>query len=132
MHVDKVLAYFPDAKRSGTGWTVRCPAHDDRTPSLTISTGNDGRTLLKCHAGCRTDDVLSEIGLSFRDLYPTPLTATPPTLRSSPSTPTTYDYCDVDATFLTQIVRLANKSFYAQSKPDGEHWIKKAANKRVP
>ena len=52
MHVDEVLTCFPGAKRSGAGWTVRCPAHDDGTPSLTISTGNDGRTLLKCHAGC--------------------------------------------------------------------------------
>jgi hypothetical protein len=29
-----------------------CPCHDDRTPSLHVSTSNDGRTLLHCHAGC--------------------------------------------------------------------------------
>jgi putative DNA primase/helicase len=133
MHVDEVLAYFPDAKRSGTGWTVRCPAHDDRTPSLTISTGNGGRTLLKCHAGCRTEDVLSELGLSFRDLYPTPETVTTPTLRSSPSMPTTYDYRDVDGTLLHQVVRGVDKSFRQRSPGSGSNeWVWKASGWRVP
>jgi hypothetical protein len=35
-----------------------CPAHDDRAPSLSISEGDDGRTLLKCHAGCSTADIV--------------------------------------------------------------------------
>ena len=119
MHVDEVLTCFPDAKRSGAGWTVQCPAHDDHTPSLTISTGDGGRTLLKCHAGCKTDDVLSKIGLSFRDLYPTPATVTTPTLRSSPSTPTTYDYRDESGTLLYQKVRLEPKDFRLR-RPDGQ------------
>jgi len=132
MDIYEIARQLSYVRWQGDTFMARCPAHEDQTPSLSGKSGDDGRTLLKCHAGCKTEDVLSEIDLSFRDLYPTPLTATTPTLRSSPSTPTTYDYCDVDATFLTQIVRGADKSFYAQSKPDGEHWIQKAANKRVP
>ncbi len=31
--------------------TVRCPAHDDRHPSLSI-TERDGKLLVHCHAGC--------------------------------------------------------------------------------
>ena len=31
---------------------ARCPAHDDREPSLSIRDGGDGRVLVHCHAGC--------------------------------------------------------------------------------
>lgn len=32
--------------------TARCPAHGDRTPSLSLSNAPDGRLLLRCHTGC--------------------------------------------------------------------------------
>jgi len=58
------------AKRSGEGWIAKCPAHDDRTPSLSISEGHEGRALIKCHAGCSTDDVIAALDLKPRDLFP--------------------------------------------------------------
>jgi hypothetical protein len=49
--------------------TSFCPAHDDRNnPSLSIKAEN-GRLLLHCFAGCRPEDVVSEIGLEIRDLF---------------------------------------------------------------
>src|SRR5262245_48595178 len=48
-------------RRSGRGWLARCPAHDDHNPSLSISVGNDGRTLVHCHAGCSQDQVLTAL-----------------------------------------------------------------------
>lgn len=36
---------------------ARCPAHDDRNPSLSIADGDDGRLLLYCHAGCSYDAI---------------------------------------------------------------------------
>jgi hypothetical protein len=61
------------AKRNGQGWMAKCPAHDDRTPSLSINEGRDGRALLKCHTGCNTDDVLAALGITWRDLFPEPI-----------------------------------------------------------
>ncbi len=55
-------------------WAACCPAHDDRTPSLSISK-RGGSIALHCFAGCATEDVLAAVGLSFRDLYSDPLTA---------------------------------------------------------
>jgi hypothetical protein len=49
-----------------------CPAHEDRTPSLHVSEGKDGRALLHCHAGCETADVLKALGLAMGALYPDP------------------------------------------------------------
>jgi putative DNA primase/helicase len=49
--VEKIIAALRAAgcepKRSGNGYTSRCPAHDDRTPSLSIGAGADGRALVR-------------------------------------------------------------------------------------
>ena len=55
-------------RRSANGWESRCPAHDDRRPSLSISTNNDGGVLLCCHAGCPTSGIVAALGLTMRDL----------------------------------------------------------------
>jgi DNA-binding transcriptional ArsR family regulator len=47
---------------------VRCPAHDDRQPSLAVKEG-DGQTLMHCFAGCETTDVLDELGLEWPDVF---------------------------------------------------------------
>lgn len=51
-------------------WMARCPAHDDRGPSLSIKDVGDGRTLIHCFAGCGAVDVLDAIGMDMTDLYP--------------------------------------------------------------
>src|SRR5262245_55294359 len=58
------------ARRNGSGWKAKCPAHDDRNPSLTISEGRDGCALVKCRAGCAIEDVLARVNLTTKDLFP--------------------------------------------------------------
>lgn len=53
--------------RAGATWMARCPAHDDRNPSLSISEGLDHMVLLYCHAGCDQRDVIA--ALSERGLW---------------------------------------------------------------
>ena len=55
-------------------WIAKCPAHDDRSPSMTVRLLPDGRVLLHCFAGCDTGAVLDALGLTFGDLFPEPLT----------------------------------------------------------
>lgn len=45
-----------------------CPAHADREASLTLTDGND-RVLIKCHAGCSTEEVVIAAGLKMSDLF---------------------------------------------------------------
>jgi hypothetical protein len=61
--LERVLARLADVRRSGQQWTARCPAHDDREPSLSIASSTTGRVLLYCHAGC----AFAEIRLALRD-----------------------------------------------------------------
>ena len=56
-------------RKAGAGWCCRCPAHDDRTPSLSIHAGDDGRALVCCHAGCEPDAIVAAIGLRPADLF---------------------------------------------------------------
>src|ERR1044072_1160233 len=35
-----------------SSWSAKCPAHEDSSPSLSVKVGDDGRVLVKCHAGC--------------------------------------------------------------------------------
>lgn len=52
---------------AGSSGTARCPAHEDRSPSLSISE-RDGKVLVRCHAGCEQDAVLD--ALRQRGLWP--------------------------------------------------------------
>lgn len=49
-------------------WTALCPAHDDKSPSLSVSTAG-ARTLFHCHARCHPDDILDAVGLTWAELY---------------------------------------------------------------
>lgn len=50
--------------------SAQCPAHEDRAPSLSV-TGTEGQTLVYCHAGCQTADVLAALDLAAADLFDT-------------------------------------------------------------
>ena len=68
--VERLLAKLPGAKPAGKGWSARCPAHEDRRASLSIAEGEDGRALVKCHAGCQADAICAAVGLRVLDLMP--------------------------------------------------------------
>lgn len=42
-------------------FSARCPAHEDSTPSLSISDGNNGKILVHCHAGCDQATVIAAL-----------------------------------------------------------------------
>jgi hypothetical protein len=43
MNVEAILARLQAVRRSGRGWVAHCPAHEDRSPSLSVREGWDGR-----------------------------------------------------------------------------------------
>lgn len=69
MTYEEVLSHF-QVKKYGNGKAqALCPAHPDKEASLTITQGNDGKTLLKCHAGCSSESVVLAAGLKMADLF---------------------------------------------------------------
>lgn len=56
----EIIARALGGRKVGQGWTARCPAHDDREPSLSIRNA-DGKVLVRCHAGCDQRDVIAAL-----------------------------------------------------------------------
>ena len=73
------LARALNGKRSGDGYVARCPAHEDHTPSLSISSSSE-KVLFYCHAGCTQENVISalkERGLWENQSWPKPKVQSP-------------------------------------------------------
>ena len=67
--------------------SFRCPAHEDRSPSLHVTQAPDGTWLLRCFAGCETADILTALGLVWADLFPDPSRPCRPRLTLPAPTP---------------------------------------------
>ena len=66
-----MLAGLPKARQRQPGqYSAPCPAHDDKSPSLTIRENPDGAVLLHCFAGCSVGAIVAALGLELSDLFP--------------------------------------------------------------
>jgi CHC2 zinc finger len=71
MSVDVLLSRLKKVRRtSGNSWLACCPAHEDRSPSMTIKDVGDGRILIHCFAGCDTEAILGAVGMGWDDVLP--------------------------------------------------------------
>lgn len=68
MNYEDILSHFQIVRRYGDKAQCRCPCHDDKQASLTITRGKRC-ILLHCHAGCRFEDVIQAVGLKKQDLF---------------------------------------------------------------
>jgi putative DNA primase/helicase len=64
----ETIAKALGGRKIGTDWMVRCPAHHDRKPSLSIRDADDGKVLICCHARCGQEPVI--VVLRARGLWP--------------------------------------------------------------
>jgi hypothetical protein len=87
MNLNKGYMFVDQLDKSRTvgkdRWIACCPAHDDRSPSLSIRQLEDGRVLLHCFAGCSAQDVVESVGLRMTDLFPDELKNTRSELRTN-------------------------------------------------
>ena len=68
--LDDLSNQLEKSKRTGDKVIARCPAHEDTNPSLSATIGRDGdRVILKCFAGCTTEDVTAALGWTMGDLF---------------------------------------------------------------
>lgn len=108
--------------KSGGGYIARCPAHDDKNPSLSLRDA-EGKVLVHCHAGCDQDSVIE--ALKGLGLWPEHARAQKKVITA------TYDYTDESGKLLYQVVRTEPKDFF-QRRPDGYGgWINKKGERQV-
>jgi 5S rRNA maturation endonuclease (ribonuclease M5) len=129
MTFDDFIAKFEKRQKTAVGWLVRCPAHDDSSPSLQVRRAGDGKILLKCFANCPTESVVAALGLKMKDLFPEE-PARPFAVPASNAHATTekpviekiYSYQKHTGQEAYQVVRLKPKSFRQRHQVDG-NWI---------
>lgn len=111
-----VLAQLKGVKRQAKGYMAKCPAHEDRTPSLSVAVGSDGRVLLHCHAGCTTEAIAKALRLEVRDLFPATADAAEIWTPGGQAV-AVYPYADEGGVVLFEVIRTADKQF-RQRVPD--------------
>ena len=83
------LSKFSNLRKTAQGYMARCPAHEDRESSLSISEADDGGILIHCFAGCLPEEIVKTVGLTLRDLFPDEQRK-----RGSFTPPTTVQHCN--------------------------------------
>jgi 5S rRNA maturation endonuclease (ribonuclease M5) len=113
-----LLPKLDGIRRSGSGYTAKCPAHDDGHASLSVGPGKDHPVVLHCHAGCDRDTILDKVGLTWADLC-TPRDDRPTEGEWTPhgTAVAVYDYVNESGDLLFQVCRTADKQF-PQRRPD--------------
>lgn len=120
-----VLPKFEKVNRSGGGYMVRCPAHEDGSASLSVAEGKEHPVVFHCFAGCRPDDVLAALDLTWEDLSK-PREQQEDRLRqprrngrafAASGFVATYEYRDEQGELLFEVCRTADKKF-RQRRPD--------------
>jgi len=119
MRINEFLKNFDSSKirklHDGS-FLVPCPSHNDKIPSLHISEKEE-HILIKCQAGCETQDVLNVMGLTFNDLF------TMSNTKKADTIVATYDYKDEDGKDLFQVVRFDPKAFSQRHKNGKGNWV---------
>jgi len=118
--VNALMGYGCNPKPQGKGYEARCPAHDDRTPSLSVRPGKAQGVAIKCFAGCTRDAVLAALGLTWQDVSDNG--GRPAKERSEEVD--VYRYEDENGGALFEVVRYRNPKKFPQRKPDGTWGVK--------
>lgn len=119
MDLNEILSRLEGVHGSGKQYSARCPAHDDKRASLSVSVGEDGKVLFNCHAGCTPQEITRALGLSMEDLFQRSNDL--PTVTRSPAKPhlvAAYQYLSPEG-MRYEKQRFSDKSFRWR-QPDGK------------
>lgn len=85
MSIDTLLSRLQKVRQtSSQTWTACCPAHEDRSPSLSIR-DSSGTILLRCFAGCEVAEIVAAVGMELSDLFPPDAQAVKPMRKPFPA-----------------------------------------------
>lgn len=117
MEIQEILPRLENKKRSGKGWSARCPAHDDQHNSLSVKEGQNGKVLLFCHAGCEYKDILESIGVALNNGQQS-VNQSKSSYRRDEEATAIYKYCDEKGALLYEVLRFANPKEFRPRVPD--------------
>jgi putative DNA primase/helicase len=122
LNYEEIKSHFTIKQQTQDTCKAVCPAHSDKEASLSISYDSKGhKTLIYCHAGCETRDVLEAVGLKVSDLFDKQ--AITSAKKSSMDIKAIYEYKDEAGKVLFEKIRYATpkrpKNFTQRRAIDG-------------
>lgn len=130
MELQEIIHRFRGARKTGNGYMVKCPCHNDNQQSLSITESN-GKILLNCFTGCQTQDIVEAVGLQMKDLFLTP--AKPVTQK-----PKSVEYIYSDSLKKVRFYKwnenkdIYQKRFCWKHKDNSGQWKSGKGNNKVP
>src|SRR5262245_65613309 len=68
--LDALRLHGREPAPNGSGWSCRCPSHDDNRASLSISECQTShKVLVHCFAGCKPEAIVAALALTLADLF---------------------------------------------------------------
>lgn len=101
--IDEIVRKLRNVKKTSTGWSSMCPAHEDNSNSLSVTVGQGGKLLLHCFVGCKFEAILAAIGEGQKA-----------------EIDAVFKYVDEDGRLLYEVVRKNPKGF-SQRRPTGSN-----------
>jgi hypothetical protein len=69
--IDLILPLLTKVRPRRPGqWSACCPAHEDKSPSLSVLEFPDGGVTFTCFAGCSKPEIVAALGMDMAALYP--------------------------------------------------------------
>lgn len=133
MTLSEFLPLLKGVHGSGRQYSARCPAHDDKRQSLSVSESG-GKIVINCHAGCKAEDVVKSLGLELHDLFANDCSTVQRSekTQNTAAKPIEYFYRDVETgAALFKKIRYPNKAFCWYHK-EGEAWKSGRGGKSPP
>lgn len=116
MDYHNIKAHFTVKNERGDVCKAICPAHPDKEASFSIKYDRaQGKTILKCHAGCETEEIVKAAGLEMSDLFDKPMDKD----SGKMSIEAVYKYTDEAGKVLFEKVRFKGKKFSQRRIIDG-------------
>jgi putative DNA primase/helicase len=129
VNTEAFLDRLENVRPTGSGWSARCPAHEDRRSSLSVSEDNEAIGV-KCHAGCTTLAIVRELGIEMEDLFfgsrEKGKASEPP---NENEIETVYTYEDASGKPVFEVVRFRGKRFSQRIYGSNEWGLKGLENK---
>lgn len=108
MKFDEIVERFKSPKRvNNNSIKAKCPYHNDSKASLSLTYDEaSGKTLIYCHAGCDTKEILNLVGLTWSDLG-----SSHDSNIDNSNIENIYPYVNENGQLLYEKIRFKNKDF---------------------
>lgn len=122
---DALVAAGCDPRWRGDRIEARCPGHDDRNPSLSVSPGTRQPVVFHCHSGCEADLIVKVLGLDWDAV------CAPRARHGRLGEPVAeYRYVDEGHRDLFRVLRFDPKAFRQQAADRAGGWLPKLGDAR--